>query len=295
MVSEIPAVMNPTVLQTSRGPLEYTSSGDGPVVLALHGAMGGYDQAHLLARTVAEPGYRFLALSRPGYLGSPINLGRTPEEQADLYAEMLDVLGIRRAAVIAISGGGPSAMHFALRHPDRCWGLVLISTSGSKVESKLPFAFHLMRVTAHIGPLVNLMRRKASEDLEASVARSISDPATLKRVMADPIVRPMLEELTLCGFHRMAQRMDGTVNDVYVTRSRTYPLEEITVPTLVVHGDSDPLVPFEQHGRVLAERIPGAELLCAKGGEHVTIFTHRDEVRPRVTQFLRERAPAVNG
>ncbi len=220
MSFEIPTVMNPTVLQTSRGSLEYVSTGDGPVVLALHGAMGGYDQAHLLARTVAEPGYRFLALSRPGYLGSPISLGRTPEEQANLYAEMLDVLGLQRVAVIAISGGGPSAMHFALRHPDRCWGLVLISTSGSKVESKLPFAFHLMRVTAHIPPLVNLMRRKASEDLEASMARSISDSAILKRVMADPIVRPMLEELTLSGFHRMAQRMDGIFRHTLCRKTR---------------------------------------------------------------------------
>lgn len=150
-----------------------------------------------------------------------------------------------------------------------------------------------MKVTARIPPLVRLMKRKAEENLEESMARSITDPAVLARVMADPVVRPMLEELTMSGFDRMAQRMAGTVNDVEVTRTRTYPLENISVPTLVVHGTCDPLVPFEQHGRQLAERIPGAKLVKAEGGEHVTIFTHREEVRPEAARFLREHARPV--
>ncbi len=76
-----------------------------------------------------------------------------------------------------------------------------------------------------------------------------------------------------------------------MTRTTTYPLEQIAVPVLVVHGTGDRLVPFAQHGRALAAGIPGAELLALEGGEHVAIFTHRNEVRARVTQFLREHAP----
>ncbi|MCX5768863.1 MAG: alpha/beta fold hydrolase [Candidatus Hydrogenedentes bacterium] len=68
-------------------------------------------------------------------------------------------------------------------------------------------------------------------------------------------------------------------------------MEQIAVPTLIVHGTQDRLVPFEQHGRQLAARIPGAQLLAVPGGEHVAIFTHRDVVRPRITQFLRGLAP----
>lgn len=45
-------------------------------------------------------------------------------------------------------------------------------------------------------------------------------------------------------------------------------------------------VPFAQHGKVLAERIPGAELVALRGGEHVAIFTHREEARARVVRFL---------
>jgi pimeloyl-ACP methyl ester carboxylesterase len=71
------------------------SFGEGPAVLALHGAMGGYDQGLILARTIGPPGYRFVSVSRPGYLGTPLCAGRTPEEQADLLAHLLDALGIR--------------------------------------------------------------------------------------------------------------------------------------------------------------------------------------------------------
>jgi pimeloyl-ACP methyl ester carboxylesterase len=88
----------------------------------------------------------------------------------------------------------------------------------------------------------------------------------------------------------MALRLPGTLNDVAVTRTRTYPLEKIAVPVLVVHGTKDRAVPFARHGKVLAERIPGAELVALDGGDHVAIFTHRDEARARVVRFLSSHA-----
>jgi len=72
---------NIKIMTTSRGPVEYLDSGTGQVVLSLHGAMGGYDQAEILARTIGESNYRFLSLSRPGYLGTSLSAGRTPEER----------------------------------------------------------------------------------------------------------------------------------------------------------------------------------------------------------------------
>jgi pimeloyl-ACP methyl ester carboxylesterase len=89
----------------------------------------------------------------------------------------------------------------------------------------------------------------------------------------------------------MALRLAGMMNDVQVTRTCEYPLEQVRVPTLVVHGAADRFVPFDQHARVLASRIPGAELVAPEGGDHVAIFTHRDMIRPQVVRFLREHAP----
>ncbi|BDG03148.1 alpha/beta fold hydrolase [Anaeromyxobacter oryzae] len=281
----------PVAVTTRRGPVECVVSGDGPAVLALHGAMGGHDQALLLARTIGAPGFRYVAPSRPGYLGTPLSLGRTPAEQAALYRDLLDALGIERAAVIAVSGGGPSALQLALDHPERCWGLVVVSSVCRRVETRLPLAWHLMKLTARCGPLVAAMRRRAARDPEEAARRSIRDPALRARTLRDPEAGPLLRELQLSTLDRMPRRLAGTENDVAVTRGElSFPLERLAVPLLVVHGTDDAAAPFAQ-GEELAARVPGAELLAIPGGEHVSIFTHRDLVRARVARFLRAHAP----
>ncbi len=282
----------PTLLNTRRGPIEYVECGEGQTVLAIHGAMGGYDQGQILVRTIGEPGYRYVSVSRPGYLGTPLTTGRTPEEQADLYAGLLDGLGIRQTAIMAISGGGPSAIHFALRHRTRCWGLVLISTCAGKVDTPIPISFKLMKLPVRWPAFVAMMKRRTKKDLERALRRSISDPTIRARTVHDPQVRPLIEEVIVGVFDRITRRLPGTENDIRVTRTTTYPLEQIVVPVLVVHGMEDRLVPFTQHGKLLAARITGAQLLAVEGGEHMAIFTHRNEVKARVTQFLRDLAPS---
>jgi pimeloyl-ACP methyl ester carboxylesterase len=281
----------PAIVNTRRGPVEYVAQGEGPAVLALHGAMGGYDQGLILAQTIGEAGYRFVAVSRPGYLGTPLTSGRTPEEQADLYADLLDELGTEKTAVMAVSGGGPSALQFALRHRDRCWGLVLVSTCGNKVETKVPFSFQLTKLLARWAWFVAAMRRRTERDPERSARRSITDSALRARTIQDPEAWPLFKALLMSTFDRMPLRLPGTDNDIAVTRTTAYPLEQIAVPVLVVHGTADRMVPFTQHAQPLVARIPGAELLAIDGGEHVSIFTHRDEVRARVTRFLCQHAP----
>lgn len=102
---------------------------------------------------------------------------------------------------------------------------------------------------------------------------------------------PLYRALLASSSQQIARRLPGTLNDVRVTRSRELPLEQVRVPTLVVHGSLDRMVPFERHGKVLARRIPGAELVVAEGGDHVSIFTHRGVIQPRVAAFLRVHEP----
>lgn len=282
----------PMIINTTSGPVEYAEFGEGPAVVALHGAMGGYDQSLLLAQTIGAPGYRYISISRPGYLGTPLCAGKSPEQQADVCASLLDELGIREAAVMAVSGGGPCAIHFALKYRERCWGLVLVSTLSGKVEgSKIPLSFHVTKLLARSAGFRKMLVKKLEKDPDKAASRSIFDPEIRARTMADPEAGPIFMALMKSTIHQMPRRLPGTNNDIVVGRNTTYPLEEIAVPTLVVHGTADQHLPFEVHGKGLSSRIPDAELLAIEGGQHVAIFTHRNMVKSRVEEFLAAHKP----
>jgi pimeloyl-ACP methyl ester carboxylesterase len=281
---------DPLVVATARGAVEYAEFGSGPAVLCLHGAMGGYDQSLLLARTIGGPGYRYIGLSRPGYLGTPISSGRSPEAQADLFACLLDVLRLDRCAVMAVSGGGPSAIHFALRHADRCRGLVLVSTCADRLESGPPLSFTFRKLLMRLPGMEAAARKRLQQDPESAARRSVTNPALFDRLRHDEEAWSLLCELQTSTTHRMARRLRGTDNDIHVSLTCSYPLEEVSVPTLVVHGSADPLVPFERNALAFAKRIPGAQLLALDGGEHAAIFTHRHEAQPAVSAFLAAQA-----
>jgi pimeloyl-ACP methyl ester carboxylesterase len=283
------------LVNTRLGAIECALYGEGPSVLALHGAMGGYDQSMLLTRAaVGRPDFRYVCVSRPGYLATKLALGATPHEQADRFASVLDTLAIDRTAVLAISGGGQSAVQFALRHPDRCWGLVMISACNSQIDVRLPFRFHLMKLMAQFPSLAAAMSRKAARDPDAAARRSILDPALRARTLADPEAGPLLRALQASTMDRMAQRLPGTMNDIAQSRAPfAYPLQRIGAPVLVVHGTADEAVPFAQ-AALLANTAPAAELLTIPGGTHVSLFTHLHEIRSRVARFLETHAPITS-
>jgi len=60
------------------------------------------------------------------------------------------------------------------------------------------------------------------------------------------------------------------------------------VPTLVIHGDADRIVPFAASGQRTAKLVPGARLVVVKGGPHCISWTHADEVNLALLNFLRE-------
>ncbi|HCR13718.1 alpha/beta hydrolase [Solidesulfovibrio sp.] len=275
----------PRIVNTRLGPVACAVTGEGPAVLSLHGAMGGCDQSAILARLVGPVPRRYVCVSRPGYPGTPLAGRETPEAQADLCAALLDALGIADTAVMAISGGGPCALSFALRHGGRCKALALYSTCAGVIDTPLPLAYRLMSVAARFPWLFGWLRGP-SADVQKAARKSVGDPELRRRMQADPETWALFAALVAGTGERTAQRLPGTHNDVAVTRSRDYPLEDIAAPTLVVHGTNDPHVPFARHGAVLAARIPGAQSLAVEGGEHACVFSHRELIRGRTTQFL---------
>ena len=84
------------VIETASGPIEYATVGDGPPVLVVHGAGGGYDQGLILARVLIGVGFRHIAPSRFGFLRTPLPTDASPAAQADAFAELLDALNIEK-------------------------------------------------------------------------------------------------------------------------------------------------------------------------------------------------------
>ncbi len=81
-----------TMLETERGPIQLGREGDGPKVMPIHGSPGGFDQGLVWAKHLKDGGCELIAPSRPGHLRTPLDSGRSPALQADLFAAMLDVL-----------------------------------------------------------------------------------------------------------------------------------------------------------------------------------------------------------
>lgn len=274
------------VVQTEAGTVEYADFGEGFPVVAIHGALGGWDQSAILARCAVPSGCRVIAISRPGYLGTPMVSGETSERQGDLVAALLKTLGIEKAAVIAISGGGPCAMAFALRYPRRCAGLVLISTCSVRNTAKLPLAYHLLKLAVRLPGVFPWMGRRATANPARSLAKAIADPRERRRMLDDPERMGLYLTLLASNFSRASQRMPGTENDIFITRATELPIEEIQSPVLVIHGTADRVAPFDVHVPPFSERIEGARIVAIEGGEHVALFTHLDRVRSEVAAFL---------
>src|ERR671912_945162 len=116
------------VVSTARGPIEVAVVGAGPPVLVVHGTGGGFDQGMNIARGfMGEWGeeFRRIAISRFGYLRTPMPPDPSSAAQADALAAVLDTLEVPRAAVIGVSAGAHPTAQFALCYPEKVEALVL--------------------------------------------------------------------------------------------------------------------------------------------------------------------------
>ena len=285
----------PRVVPTARGPVEVAEAGHGPAVVVVHGSPGDWGQGRALAEDLA-PSHRVVLVSRPGYGATPLRVGRTPEDQAAALAAVLDTLGEPRAALIAISGGGPAAYAFATRASDRCTALVLCCA----VAVHLPVAVitRLVR-TVYATPWA---RTLASRYERRSMARLVADPALLAAAITDEMTDeeraraerdPRILDDLRAFMHdraRAVRRPEGFRNDVVQFHSRRggsaspWPTG-VRVPTLILHGDADPVVDIA-HAEFYARAIPDAEFESVQGGGHAFVLTYRSEVTPRIARFL---------
>ncbi len=267
---------NSTIIQTASGPIEYAEIGKGPAVLVSHGTPGGYDgPLAVLKLTHAEDrGFHYIIPSRPGYLRTPINVGRTPEEQADAFAALLDALNIQKAAIIAESGGGPAALQFALRHSERCSALVLESALVRNYRGPTP-RLPSTAFAAYFRDLLFYLFQ------DAGIA-----PYQAKNP-SDHLITP-LARAELYGVMPYWSRRVGTKNDlVQEQRLNDWPLDKITCPTLILQGTADQSAPSAD-AEYAHTQIATSELVELPGADHMMSITRHRKVDDLITAFLRE-------
>ena len=259
------ATYNAQTIALSYGDMTYVDSGEGEVILSVHGIFGGYDQAYDTCKDFCSD-YRIIAPSRFGYLGSDVSGDGTPAKQAEAYVELLDKLDIDKVYLLATSAGGSIAIRFALDYPERTRGLILYCSAMPLVEKPKKFA-------EYAGPPAFLCNNYAM---------------FLLSPMFEPIMG--MEPSTIYSMMPVNDRKDGVVLDASITNLdmarnfEDYPIENLQIPTLIFHAKDDKLASYNDTERALS-RFPDCTFVSFENGGHL-MEGHGEEIKKAVCDFV---------
>lgn len=278
------------IVETRHGPIEYTTWGQGPPVLVVHGAGGGYDQGISIAQAFGGEGFRWISLSRFGYLRTPMPADASTAAQAEAFADLLDSLEVEQVAILAMSGGVPPSLQFAQRYPERTTALVLLSSAPytplTAAEQNLPMPIWVYQALF-------------SSDFPYWVLQKVA-PSSLEPMFdITPALRagsPPEEQAFIAGqveaFQPVTGRFAGVQNEgAAIDPNMRYLVDKIATPTLVIHARDDQINPFS-FGEYTAQHIRDAQFLPLATGGHL-LLGHHAEVRARASAFLREYATSA--
>ena len=281
------AVQGSVLTATRCGPIEYQETGTGVPLLAVHGSGGGHDQGMAFAAGLASYGIRVIAMSRFGYLRTPMPADASAAAQADAHVCLLDALGIAKAAVMGGSAGAPSALQMAIRHPDRVSALVLLVPLTYKPPTQADSA-------PPLPPWVEagMMRLIGSDFLFWAALHKARDQVT-RVVLATPpelLARASQKERArvdamLDNILPVSLRAEGLRSDTAVGKHLSpSPLESIHIPTLVISARDDRYGTYAS-AQYTASQIAGARFIGFDEGGH-TWVGHDDEVRTAIVALL---------
>jgi 2-hydroxy-6-oxonona-2,4-dienedioate hydrolase len=272
---------------TRCGPIEYQEAGTGVPLLMVHGSGGGHDQGMAFAGSLAQHGIRVIAMSRYGYLRTPMPPDASPAAQADAHQCLLDTLGIRQAAVLGGSAGGPSAMQMAIRHPDRVSALVLLVPltykPGVVADSAPP-----------LQPLVeNVLMQLIGSDFFFWAGMHVARDPLIRLVLATP------PERVAAASPQERARVNAILDNILPVSTRAaglrsdsvlgkgiprYALEAIRAPTLIISVRDDGYGTYAS-AQYTASQIAGARFVGFDTGGH-TWVGHDDDVQAEIKNLL---------
>jgi pimeloyl-ACP methyl ester carboxylesterase len=267
--------------------VHYKETGQGePVFILLH----GFGASEFSWREVMAPlskSGRVIAYDRPafGLTERPMEgnwTGTNPysvQGNVELLDGLMDELGVDKAILVGNSAGGEIAAAYALEHPERVQGLVLVDPAvGKGNRGPVPqWATSLIASPQirHIAPL--LVRTIAGDMGNDTIRMAWHDPSRITPKVYDGYRRPLKANNWDKALYEFA--IAGNPVD-YSKR-----LANLTLPVLVVTGDDDRIVPTEQSMQ-LSREIPGAELVVLKDCGHVPQEECPDQFMASMQAFL---------
>jgi pimeloyl-ACP methyl ester carboxylesterase len=227
-------------------------------------------------------GLRWIGYDRPGYGGSAPHRGATVAAAAADARQISDHLGIDRFAVFGHSGGGPRALACGALLTDRVSAAVAISCPAPGPAAGLDYFAGMS--AGSVRELRAAARGRA--ELERVLASEEFDPESF--IPADEAALnggwSWFDGIVAAG---TAHGLDGMVEDDLGTMAPWgFDLAQVKVPTLIMHGTADRLVP-SSHGKWLAARCPAAELRLVPGEGHISVLNHAEHALTWLAEHAR--------
>ncbi|QRM33615.1 alpha/beta fold hydrolase [Microvirga sp. VF16] len=260
----------------------YKDWGSGQPILFSHGwplsaDMWEYQMLHL-----AQNGYRAVAFDRRGFGRSsqPWD-GYDYDTFADDIAQLIERLDLKDVVLVGFSMGGGDVVRYLTRHGSgRVAKLVLIS---AVTPLFIKSEDHQDGVPADV-----------FEGIRAGIANDrpqfLDDFNTIFYGTNRPGSKVSKGVLTQTLQIALQASIKGTIDCVTAFSETDFRREmaEITVPTLIIHGDDDQTVPIGPTGKLAASIVPGAQLKVYPGAPHATCTTHKDQVNADLLAFIRK-------
>jgi pimeloyl-ACP methyl ester carboxylesterase len=256
----------------------WDQEGHGAPVLLIMG-LGYPSYVWHRTRPILTTHYQTIALDNRGVGRSDVPAGPYPIAlMASDAAAVLDAAGVESAHVFGVSMGGMIAQEFALQYPKRVRSLILGCTAagGPTAVRAEPEATQMLMARVKMTP---------EAAAEAAVPFIYDSATPRERIDEDLAVRrpwfPRAEAY--------AAQLQGIL--AWEAHSR---LSAITAPTLVIHGESDRLVP-PGNAELVAERIPGAKLVMIPNASHLFLTDQTEAAHRAILKFLDTQAGSTTG
>ena len=206
-------------------------------------------------------------------------------DMSDDVIAVLDTLGIAKAHIVGASMGGMIGQTLCIEHPERVATLTSIMSTAWTEDPEMP-AIDL-NIFKHIG--INTIKYGLSGEIEDGVKLRIAIRELLMGAEKYELDINGITQLTRTNLEKRSgyNQKSGMqqTKAIELSGSRIDALKKLDIPTLIVHGITDPLIPFD-HGVKTAELIPNAQTLWIDGMGHTLPLIYSKTITERMIDFM---------